>query len=133
MDNNKEISPRSKKEDNIISMKPQAIKMDILLFKNDVLGEIKQIEKGIMDKSKETNDILKEKISIFDSKMNFINEQINSLSNKIVNGIKIEEKINTLNYARDQLLDQTTTNKIKINMIEKETRDSINRIDEMLK
>jgi hypothetical protein len=114
-------------------MKPQAIKMDILLFKNDVLGEIKQIEKGIMDKSKETNDILKEKISIFDSKMNFINEQINSLSNKIVNGIKIEEKINTLNYARDQLLDQTTTNKIKINMIEKETRDSINRIDEMLK
>ena len=122
-----------KKEDNIVSMKPQAIKMDILLFKNEVLREIKQIEKGIIEKSKETNDILKNKINLFDHKMSFINQQINSISDKMIDGIKMEEKINTLNYAREQLTDETTTNKIKINMLEKEMRDSINRIDEILK
>ena len=122
-----------KKEDNIVSMKPQAIKMDILLFKNEVLREIKQIEKGIIEKSKETNDILKNKINLFDHKMSFINQQINSVSDKMINGIKMEEKINTLNLAREQLADETTTNKIKITMLEKEMRDSINRIDELLK
>ena len=125
--------PSVSREDNIISMKPQAIKMDILLFKNDVLGEIKQIEKGIIEKSKETNDILKDKISFFDNKVNFINQQISSISNKMVNGIKIEEEINRLFQAREQLLDETTSNKIKLSMLEKETRDSINRIDELLK
>ena len=124
---------RVKKEDSIINMSPEAIKMDILLFKNDALREIKQIEKRIIDKSKETNDILKDKIALFDTKMNFINEQIKSVSNKMVDGIKIEERINTLIQAREQLLDQTTTNKIKLSMVEKETRDSINRIDGILK
>ena len=121
------------KEDNIVSIKPQAIKMDILLFKNDVLREIKQIEKGIIEKSKETNDILKNKITLFDHKMNFINQQITSISDKMINGIKIEEKISTLTQSREQLIDETTTNKIKINLLEKEMRDSIYRIDETLK
>ena len=130
MENNlNKTLPSDPKEDNIISMKPHAIKMDILLFKNDVLGEIKQIEKGIIDKSKETNDILKDKISVFDNKVNFIKEQISSLSTKMVNGANIEEQVNRLLQSREQLLDETTTNKIKISMLEKETRDSINRID----
>ena len=129
--NNKNIS--IKKEDNIMSVKPEAIKMDILLFKNDVLREIKQIEKGIIDKSKETNNILKNKITLFDNKMKFINDQISSMSNKMINGIKIEERINILSQAREQLLDETTTNKIKISMLEKEMRDSVNRIDDILK
>ena len=131
--NNNNINPSEKKADNIVSMKPQAIKMDILLFKNEVLREIKQIEKGIIEKSKETNDILKNKINLFDHKMNFINQQINSISDKMIDGIKMEEKINTLNHSREQLTDETTTNKIKISMLEKEMRDSINRIDGILK
>ena len=131
--NNQNKNLSNKGDDHIITMKPQAIKMDILLFKNDVLREIKQIEKSIVEKSKEANKMLKDKISLFDNKMGFINEQITSISNKMVNGIKMEEKISVLNSAREQLLDETTTNKIKINMLEKEARDSINRIDNILK
>ena len=137
--NNNDVNNQNKNlsnkggDDHIITMKPQAIKMDILLFKNDVLREIKQIEKSIVEKSKEANKMLKDKISLFDNKMGFINEQITSISNKMVNGIKMEEKISVLNSAREQLLDETTTNKIKINMLEKEARDSINRIDNILK
>ena len=135
MDNNnpnKDL-PQQIKEDNIVNMKPQTIKMDLLLFKNDVLREITQIEKGIIEKSKEATNILKDKITLFDNKVNFINEQITSISKKMVDGVKQEEKINTLIFAREQLLDETTTNRIKISMLEKETRDSINRIDEILK
>ena len=135
MDNNnpnKDL-PQQIKEDNIVNMKPQTIKMDLLLFKNDVLREITQIEKGIIEKSKEATNILKDKITLFDNKVNFINEQITSMSKKMIDGVKQEEKINTLIFAREQLLDETTTNRIKISMLEKETRDSINRIDEILK
>ena len=125
--------PQEINEDIILNMKPQTIKMDLLLFKNDVLREITQIEKGIIEKSKETTNILKDKITLFDNKVNFINEQIASMSKKMYDGIKTEEKINTLIYAREKLLNETATNRIKISMLEKENRDSINRIDDILK
>ena len=120
-------------EDAIVNMKPQAIKMDILLFKNDILKEVKIIEKGIIEKSKEINTILKDKMTLFDDKMGFINDQVLSLSHKIIDGVKMREELNTLNCAREKLFDESTSNRIKINMLEKESRESINRIDEILK
>ena len=134
IDNNiNHTPPTTKTEDNIVGMKPQAIKMDILLFKNEVLHEIKQMEKSISDKSKESSEMVKTQVEVFDKKMSFINEKISSLTNKIIGGIKIEEKINTLFSAREKLLDETTTNRIKISILEKEFRDSINRIDGIIK
>ena len=134
MDNNiNQTLPTTKTEDNIVGMKPQTIKMDILLFKNEVLHELKQMEKSISEKSKESSEMVKTQIQVFDQKMNFINEKISSLTNKIIGGIKIEEKINTLFSAREKLLDETTTNRIKISFMEKEFRDSINRIDDIIK
>ena len=134
MDNNiNQTLPTTKTEDNIVGMKPQAIKMDILLFKNEVLHEIKQMEKSISEKNKESSEMIKTQVQVFDKKMNFINEKISSLTNKIIGGIKIEEKINTLFSAREKLLDETTSNRIKISFLEKEFRDSINRIDDIIK
>ena len=66
----KEKSPISKK-DVIAEFKPEKAKLDILYFKEEVLQEIKQLEKNLIQKSKEANDMLKEKISIFDIKLNF--------------------------------------------------------------
>ena len=134
MDNNiNQTLPTTKTEDNIVGMKPQAIKMDILLFKNEVLHDIKQMEKSLSEKSKESSEMIKTQVQVFDKKMEFINEKISSLSNKIIGGIKIEEKINTLFSAREKLLDETTSNRIKISFMEKEFRDSINRIDDVIK
>ena len=91
------------------------------------------MEKSISDKSKESSEMVKTQVEVFDKKMSFINEKISSLTNKIIGGIKIEEKINTLFSAREKLLDETTTNRIKISILEKEFRDSINRIDGIIK
>ena len=75
MDEN-ENNSNSPKKDIIAAIKPESIKMDILYFKNDLLKEIKQLEKDLLQKSKETNDALKDKISVYEIKMNFIKEQI---------------------------------------------------------
>ena len=121
------------KEDGIMSIKPETIKMDILLFKNDILKEIKIIEKGIVEKGKEINAVLKDKMTVFDNKIGFINDKIISLSEKLIDTNKMREEVNTLIFARDQLTEQTTTNRVKVSMLEKENRESINRIDEVLK
>ena len=131
--NNNKNNPSDKIGDNITGINPQSIKKDILLFKNDVLGEIKIMEKKIFEKNKESNCLIKEQIDSFEKKINFINEKISSLNDRILGQIKLEEKINTLFHSREKLFDETSTNKIKINLLEKETRESINRIDDIIK
>ena len=128
----KEKSPTSKK-DIIAEFKPEKAKLDILYFKEEVLQEIKQLEKNLIQKSKEANDMLKEKISIFDIKLNFIKDNINSLSTKVLDGLKNQEKLDALYQSKDRLINDTSTNKIKISLLEKETRDNINRINDLLK
>ena len=128
----KEKSPILKK-DIIAEFKPEKAKLDILYFKEEVLQEIKQLEKNLIQKSKEANDMLKEKISIFDIKLNFIKDNINSLSTKVLDGLKNQEKLDTLYQSKDRLINDTSTNKIKISLLEKETRDNINRINDLLK
>ena len=132
MDEN-ENNSNSPKKDIIATIKPESIKMDILYFKNDLLKEIKQLEKDLLQKSKETNDALKDKISVYEIKMNFIKEQISSLSKKILDRNKTEEEISNINKISQRLLNESTTDKIKLNLLEKETRRSIDQINELLK
>ena len=80
------------------------------------------MEKKIFEKNKESNCLIKEQIDSFEKKINFINEKISSLNDRILGQIKLEEKINTLFHSREKLFDETSTNKIKINLLEKEAK-----------
>ena len=84
--NSNNIKPQSHKDkDTIIEQTPESLKMDILYFKEEVLQELKQLEKNLIQKNKEANETLKEKISIFEIKYNFLKDNMNSLSSKIIN------------------------------------------------
>ena len=127
-------NPNSKREkDGIINKKPESIMMDILYFKDEILHEIKNLEKNFIQKNKETNDIIKENISNFESKYNSLKDNINSLSDKVIEGMKIEEKLNELDKIKESLEKETKANKIKISLLEKETHDGIYGINELLK
>ena len=121
------------KTDVIVELKPESIKKDIIYFKEEVLKEIKILEKNLFQKSKEANEMLKDKLTTFDIKINLLKDNINTLSNRIIENNKNEEKINNLYQLKQKLLQETGTNKIKITLLEKEARDSINRINEQLK
>lgn len=125
-------SSKSKK-DIIVELKPEGIKKDILFFKEEVLQEIKLLEKNLFQKNQESNEFIKNKISSYDIKIKILKDTINSLSNQVIDGIKNEEKLNSLYQSRQILLDATGSNKIKISLLERETRDSINRVNETLK
>ena len=121
------------KKGSMVGLKPETMKRDILYFKEEVLQEIKNTEKNLIQKNKEANDFLKDKTSLFEIKYNLLKDSINTLSTKLADEMKNEEKLNDLCQTKDRLLKETTSNKIKINLLEKETRDSINRINELLK
>ena len=121
------------KKGSMVGLKPETMKRDILYFKEEVLQEIKNTEKNLIQKNKEANDFLKDKTSLFEIKYNLLKDSINTLSTKLADEMKNEEKLNDLCQSKERLLKETTSNKIKINLLEKETRDSINRINELLK
>ena len=132
--NSNNIKPQSHKDkDTIIEQTPESLKMDILYFKEEVLQELKQLEKNLIQKNKEANETLKEKISIFEIKYNFLKDNMNSLSSKIIDGKKCEEKLNELFNNKEHLYKETNSNKIKISLLERETHDSINEINVLLK
>ena len=131
--NTNKNSNSKKEKDGIINKKPESIKMDILYFKEEILHEIKNLEKNFIQKNKETNDTLKENISNFESKYNSLKDNVNSLSDKVIEGMKIKEKLNEINKAKEYLEKETNSNKIKISILEKETNDSIYGINELLR
>ena len=126
-------SNSKKEKDGIIDKKPESIKMDILYFKEEILHEVKNLEKNLMQKNKETNDTLKENISNLESKYNSLKDNMNSLSDKVIEGIKIEEKLNEMYKTKETIEKETNANKIKISLLEKETHDGIYGINELLK
>ena len=121
------------KKGSVVGLKPESIKKDILYFKEEVLQEIKITEKNLIQKNKEANDFLKDKTSLFEIKYNLLKDSINNISTKLADEMKNDEKLNDLCQTKDHLLKEVTSNKIKINFLEKETRDSINRINDLLK
>ena len=126
-------SNSKKEKDGIIDKKPESIKMDILYFKEEILHEVKNLERNLMQKNKETNDTLKENISNLESKYNSLKDNMNSLSDKVIEGIKIEEKLNEIYKTKETIEKETNANKIKISLLEKETHDGIYGINELLK
>ena len=126
--------PRLNKEkDNIIDKKPESIKMDILYFKEELLQEMKKLEKNLTQKNKETNETLKNNISNFEKQYNYLKDNISTLSDKVIEGQIIGEQLNDLYKTKDLLYKETNSNKIKISILERETHDSIYGINELLR
>ena len=125
--------PSLSKKDNILKFKPESFQKEFLYFKEEALKEIKHLEKNLIQKSQEANERLKESLTTFGIKINLIKDSISSLSNKLIESNKNEEKIENLYKLKQECLEWTGTNKIKISLLEKDTRASIDRINELLK
>ena len=125
--------PSLSKKDNILKFKPESFQKEFLYFKEEALKEIKHLEKNLIQKSQKANERLKERLTTFGIKINLIKDSISSLSNKLIESNKNEEKIENLYKLKQECLEWTGTNKIKISLLEKDTRASIDRINELLK
>ena len=108
------------------------IKSDMLHFKDDILKDIKTMQKNISEKFEISNNVLKEKLEAYDRKMNLYNERIAQLSNLVVTDKDQKEKIEKLLQGKIELKDQILTNEIKLSNLEKDFQDRVSKIEYIL-
>jgi hypothetical protein len=108
------------------------IKKDLILFKDDVLKDIKFMQKNASDKLEITNAVIKEKLEAYDNKIKLFNEKIIQLTNLIVEDKAFKDKVDQLYESRLSIKDNILTNEIKLKNLEKEYNDKINDINQIL-
>ena len=109
------------------------LKTDFWNFKNEILKDIKTLEKKIAQKSLEENIIIKDELININNNIATINSKIGELSTLITVDSLVKEKVEKLDRIKDKILDKILVNEIKIKTLDKEARDSIINMNNILK
>ena len=128
-DNNNNNSPII--QNNLVPNQ-QSIKMEVLQFKDEVLRELKLLKKSISEKYESNATLVSEKLSIYDNKISLLNERIIELSGKINTDNNLKNDMSTLIEFKNRTRDNLLTMEIKINNIDKEMKNNVFRIDNIL-
>jgi len=120
-----------KKKDDILGSH-QSIKMDILIFKDDILKDMRSIQKSLDLKYKKAEDNLNIKINDFESKIVLFEKKIFELSNKINTDNKIRKDVEELNKYKEEISDTLLKRRVKYNEFEKRMNEEINRFNDIL-
>ena len=112
---------------------PKLIKQDILLFKNDVLKDLKLFMRQISDKINNDEKFVKDRIDKFDINIQNYTERIHELSNLIITDKTIRDKVENIISFKDKAQETLMTNDIKINNLDKDIHENVYRIDTILK
>ena len=108
------------------------IKKDLIHFKDDVLKDIKFLQKTVSEKLAITSTVVQEKLESYDNKFKLFNEKISQLSNLIVEDKDFKDKVDKLYEYKLSIKDNILTNEIKLTNLEKEYNDKINKINQIL-
>ena len=110
----------------------QNMKNDIMQFKNEILREIKLIKKSVQEKNDLVTTLVKEKFTKYDNKFTSHSDRISELSSNLPNTDDLKKDIDSLKDFKNKFRDSMLTMDIKINNMDKETKNSIFRIDNLL-
>ena len=121
-------------DNNSIAPPQKSLKMEILEFKDEVLKDIKHLKREIVEKYELNTSIFTEKISSYDTKISSLNEKIIELSLKVDNDSNNNKNIdkNSFLELKNQTRDNLLTMEIKLGNIDKQLKDNIYRIDNIL-
>jgi DNA repair exonuclease SbcCD ATPase subunit len=108
-------------------------KIEFLFFKDDILKDMKNLEKKILEKYNKFDLAINEEVNNINNNINSINSKISELSNLITADNMMKEKINDLENIKKQLFTKMLFNEIKVNNIDKETKESIINMNDILK
>ena len=114
-------------------LNPNNIKKDLLLFKNELLKDLKKQQAKIFEKTENNGNYTLEKIKEFNIKMQKYSEKIINLSNMIITDKTIREKVESLIEYKTKNQEIVMTNGIKIDNLDKDLFDNVYRIDNILK
>ena len=109
------------------------IKKDLLIFKDEILKEIKKEQIKIIEKENNNEKYTMEKLEEFSKKIDKYTEKIDSLSNKIITDKSVREKVESLIEFKNKNQEIIMTNGIKIQNLDKDLYSNIYRIESILK
>lgn len=95
------------------------LKNDMIHFKDDVLKDMKNLQRDMTEKFDMTNNLIKEKFDSYDRKFNLYSEKIAQISNLLVTDKDLNDKIEKLVQGKLDLRDHILTNEVKFTNLEK--------------
>ena len=119
---------------NLKSPSQQSSKMEMLHFKDEILKDMKILKREIFDNYKTDSSVVSEKILNLENKINSINQKIAELSlflNKD-SANNIMSHMTTFTEFKNKTKESLLTMEIKINNVDKELKNNIYRIDNIL-
>ena len=123
----------SNKNDNeILGISQKNIRQDILLFKEEVLKDIKVVQKDFSNKFEKMEDLVKEQISIYESKVNSFEHRINNLSNLISADRSITQKVEDFEKFKEETKEKLLTESIRLSNLETDFKVNIKNIEKIL-
>ena len=122
----------NEKVDEILSLSPMAIRQDILLFKEEVLKDIRVATKEFSIKFTKMEDLLKEQINAYENKVINFEQRIMNLSNLISSDRTLVQKIDELIQFKDETRDKLITESIRITNVESDYKVNLKNIENVL-
>ena len=122
----------NKNDDEIFGISQKNIRQDILLFKEEVLKDIKIVQKEFSNKFSKMQDLLKDQINIYESKVNTFEQRIKNLSNLVSSDRSIIQKIEELIKFKEETKDKILTDSIRITNLESDYKVGIKNIEKIL-
>ena len=116
----------------ILGLTPSNIKMDLLRFKDDILKDLRIVQKSLDQKYSRVDDYLKERLNKFDLKISAFEKKISELSNLIITDTTIREKVESLSRSEEEIRDTIFKRRALFNEFEKKTKDDIDKISSIL-
>ena len=110
----------------------QSIKMEVLQFKDEVLRELKHLKKTFSEKYDSNVTLISEKLNSYDNQIIFLNERLTELSANINVDNNMKKDVSSLIEYKSKTIDNLLTIEIKLNNIEKEVKNNVFRIDNIL-
>ena len=128
------LSENNKRENMKNLFDPQKIsqKSDLLFFKNEILKEINQFKTDFSKQNKEIKDDFKDKMKLYELTINTMKEDLQQISSVIASNNFIKEKIEEMDKFKKEITDLSSSNKIKLNFLERETQDNFFRINNII-
>ena len=122
----------NKNDDEILGISQKNIRQDILIFKEDVLKDIKIVQKDFSSKFDKMEDLIKEQMSIYESKVNSFEHRINNLSNLISADRSLTQKIEELGQFKEETKEKLLMESIKLTNLESDFKINIKNIEKIL-
>ena len=111
---------------------PKAVNSELLFFKNDILGDIKQVESKISKKMDKQNEESEKKLVHLQHRLDSLTQKLFSLSNITSENTNAKEKVDSLYQFRSKMEETINNYDFRLKTISKELVETINKYDRII-